>query len=60
MWGQIILKECPSFYIQLEFFCIVIYIELTMVVVAQLVEPRVVVPVVAGSSPVYHPFIKPA
>lgn len=26
-----------------------------MVVVAQLVEPRIVVPVVAGSSPVYHP-----
>ena len=26
-----------------------------MVVVAQLVEPRFVVPMVAGSSPVYHP-----
>lgn len=26
-----------------------------MVVVAQSVEPRIVVPVVAGSSPVYHP-----
>lgn len=26
-----------------------------MVAVAQLVEPRFVVPVVAGSSPVYHP-----
>ena len=26
-----------------------------MVVVAQLVEPRVVIPVVAGSSPVVHP-----
>ena len=27
----------------------------TMVVVAQLVEPRIVIPVVAGSSPVVHP-----
>lgn len=27
-----------------------------MVVVAQLVEPRIVVPVVVGSSPIYHPF----
>ncbi len=26
-----------------------------MVVVAQLVEPRIVIPVVAGSSPVDHP-----
>ena len=26
-----------------------------MVVVAQLVEPRIVIPVVAGSSPVIHP-----
>jgi hypothetical protein len=28
---------------------------LKMVVVAQLVEPRIVIPVVAGSSPVDHP-----
>lgn len=27
-----------------------------MVGVAQLVEPRIVIPVVAGSSPVAHPF----
>ena len=29
-----------------------------MVVVAQLVEPRIVIPVVAGSSPVDHPILK--
>lgn len=29
-----------------------------MVVVAQLVEPWIVVPVVAGSSPVFHPYSK--
>lgn len=29
-----------------------------MVVVAQLVEPRIVVPVVVGSSPIVHPTIK--
>lgn len=28
-----------------------------MVVVAQLVEPWIVVPVVAGSSPVIHPYL---
>ncbi len=28
-----------------------------MVVVAQLVEPRIVIPVVAGSSPVDHPIV---
>lgn len=27
----------------------------SMVVVAQLVEPRIVVPVVVGSSPIVHP-----
>lgn len=31
-----------------------------MVVVAQLVEPRIVIPVVAGSSPVDHPTFFPA
>ena len=29
-----------------------------MVDVAQLVEPRIVIPVVAGSSPVVHPIVK--
>ena len=28
-----------------------------MVIVAQLVEPRIVIPVVAGSSPVIHPIL---
>ena len=28
-----------------------------MVSVAQLVEPRIVIPVVAGSSPVVHPIV---
>ena len=31
-----------------------------MVVVAQLVEPWIVIPVVVGSSPIDHPKIKPA
>ncbi len=30
-----------------------------MVAVAQLVEPRIVIPVVAGSSPVSHPSVFP-
>ena len=30
-----------------------------MVAVAQLVEPRIVIPVVAGSSPVGHPTLTP-
>jgi hypothetical protein len=30
-----------------------------MVIVAQLVEPRIVIPVVAGSSPVSHPIFIP-
>ena len=32
--------------------------DLTMVGVAQLVEPRVVIPVVVGSSPIVHPNIQ--
>ena len=31
---------------------------MTMVDVAQLVEPRIVIPAVAGSSPVVHPTFK--
>ena len=29
-----------------------------MVIVAQLVEPRIVIPVVVGSSPISHPSLK--
>jgi hypothetical protein len=31
---------------------------MTMVDVAQLVEPRIVIPAVAGSSPVVHPTLE--
>ena len=31
----------------------------TMVAVAQLVEPRIVIPVVVGSSPISHPKLGP-
>jgi hypothetical protein len=32
-------------------------IQVAMVDVAQLVEPRIVIPVVVGSSPIIHPII---
>ena len=32
--------------------------QLPMVGVAQLVEPRIVIPVVVGSSPIIHPILK--
>jgi hypothetical protein len=32
--------------------------DFTMVAIAQLVEPRIVIPVVVGSSPISHPILK--